>query len=121
MSYLRSQLPHNPDFPTVAEELRKLIKRTDEIERESRIAQQKITQYEKDITKLNGRCDAYARRIEELEGRNLQLENRCKAVYVHSFLFFVPLCARLGGQLSQRMHLTSLLNERWNFCDGKCN
>ena len=88
MSYLRSQLPHNPDFPTVAEELRKLIKRTDEIERESRIAQQKISQYEKDIVKLNGRCDAYGRRIEELEGRNLQLENRCKAVYVYPFTSF---------------------------------
>ena len=83
MSYLRSSLPHNPDFPTVAEELRKLIKRTDEIERESKIAQQKINQYEKDILKLNGRCDAYGRKIEELEGKNLILENRCKATYVH--------------------------------------
>ena len=82
MSYLRPSLPPNPDFPTVAEAVRKLIKRTDELERESKNAQQKINQYEKEITKLNGRCDANGRKIEELEGKNLALENRCKAMYV---------------------------------------
>ena len=81
MSYLRTELPHNPDLPTVAEALRKLIKRTDELERESKNAQQKISQYEKDIVKLGNRCDTFGTKIMELESRNLVLENRCKAVY----------------------------------------
>lgn len=80
MSYLRTELPHNPDFATVAEALRKLIKRTDELERESKNAQQKINQYEKDIVKLNNRCDTFGNKIQELEMKNLMLENRCKAV-----------------------------------------
>ena len=80
MSYLRTELPHNPDFPAVAEALRKLIKRTDELERESKNAQQKISQYEKDIVKLSNRCDTFGNKIQQLESKNLMLENRCKAV-----------------------------------------
>ncbi|KAL8795938.1 MAG: hypothetical protein Q9195_001682 [Heterodermia aff. obscurata] len=90
MSYLRSNLPHNPDFPTVAEELRKLIKRTDELEIQNKAAQQKINQYEKDIVKLNNRCDTFGNKIQELEAKNLMLENRCKAVYVFAPSSFIP-------------------------------
>ena len=87
MSYLRSNLPHNPDCPTVAEELRKLLKRTDELEIQNKAAQQKINQSEKDIVKLSNRCDSFGHKIQELEAKNLMLENRCKAVYVLSTSF----------------------------------
>lgn len=97
MSYLRTELPHNPDFPAVAEALRKLIKRTDELERESKNAQQKISQYEKDIVKLSNRCDNFGNKIQQLESKNLMLENRCKAVYVY------PLPHPHPHQLSRRM------------------